>query len=168
MYDFFDLRQMYLLTVYHVGYLLAVHSSVWGGRAIHYGFFYLHMTKIQYYSYISHLITGLIIHIIIQGGRFTQELCVGTQNHSSSPRRYTKPGIRCNKRDRRYENLHFLVPTVIFQDSRSSREGWLAGCQITTPVTYNILIISSLRLTFPQIGSNSLIFNDIHHFYHQW
>ena len=61
------------------------------------------MTKIQYYSYISALDNRI--------------------NHSSSPRRYTKPGIGCNKRDRRYKNLHFLVPTVVFQNSRSLREG---------------------------------------------
>ena len=41
------LTQMKLLTVYHVSDLLTTHSSVWGGQAIHYGFFYLHMTKIH-------------------------------------------------------------------------------------------------------------------------
>ena len=34
-----------------------------------------------------------------------------------------KPDINAEKRDRRYKNLHFLVPTVVFQDSRSLREG---------------------------------------------
>jgi len=38
---------MKTLTVYHVSYLLTAHSSVRGGKAIHYGFFYLHMTKIH-------------------------------------------------------------------------------------------------------------------------
>ena len=40
------LAQMQSLTIYHVSYLFGTHSSVARGKAIHYGFFYLHMTKI--------------------------------------------------------------------------------------------------------------------------
>lgn len=39
------LTQMKTLTVYHVSYLFAAHSSVGGGKAIHYGFLYLHTYK---------------------------------------------------------------------------------------------------------------------------
>ena len=67
----------------------------------------------------------------------------------------------------------YLAKPMRQDNANSCRTGHLSGFPIrsgygiTTPVTYNILIISSLRLTFPQIGSNSLIFNDIRHFYHQ-
>ena len=55
------LTQVKTLTVYHVGDLFAAHSSVGGGKAIHYGFFYLHMTKIHNNIHIFvPLIAGLI------------------------------------------------------------------------------------------------------------
>ena len=41
------LTQVKTLTVYHVGDLFAAHPPVWGGKEIHYSFFYLHMTKIH-------------------------------------------------------------------------------------------------------------------------
>ena len=41
------LTQVKTLTVYHVSYLFAAHPPVGGGKAIHYGLFYLHMTKIH-------------------------------------------------------------------------------------------------------------------------
>ena len=41
------LTQVKTLTIYHVGDLLATHSSVRGGKAIYYSFFNLHMTKIR-------------------------------------------------------------------------------------------------------------------------
>ena len=39
------LTQMKTLTVYHVSNLLAAHPPVCGGKAINYGFFYLHFMK---------------------------------------------------------------------------------------------------------------------------
>ena len=44
------LTQMKTLTVYHVGDLFAAHPPVGGDQAIHYGIFYLHMTKILHFS----------------------------------------------------------------------------------------------------------------------
>ena len=40
------LAHVQTLTIYHVSDLFATHSPVGSGKAIHYGFFYLHMTKI--------------------------------------------------------------------------------------------------------------------------
>ena len=46
------LTQMKTLTVYHVGNLLGPHPSAGGCKAIDYGFFYLHRTKIANNLYI--------------------------------------------------------------------------------------------------------------------